>query len=242
MWGCFLLWTAIGSVVMPLGIGEGQVVRSLPDGFARRLVLAVLPVSDALWIALAAVLTYLYTASSEGLATARRWTLLILLGSGAAEWIGAQTGFPFGPYRYTERFGWRIGGVLPVAIPLSWMVILLCGRTVVLSLRPAGTRLQTALGTAVVAVLTDFNLEFVAWKVRGYWIWYPDASGLVPTWPPAQNFLAWFVLSFALVLALPPCYDLRPRRPSPFRPIATLVLMNGLFVLVYTARLLRISG
>ena len=32
-------------------------------------------------------------------------------------------------------------------------------------------------GVATVAVLTDLNLEYVAWKIRGYWIWFPQSHG-----------------------------------------------------------------
>ena len=241
-WRLFLVWTAIGFVVMPLGIGEPQVNRWLSDGTARRTFLAVLSVSDAVWISLAAILTYLHTAAAEGLRTARLWALIILFGSAAAEWIGTRTGYPFGPYRYTEHFGWRIGGVLPVAIPLAWLVILLCGRVLILRIWPTASRTVVALGVAVVALLTDLNLEFVAWKIRGYWIWYPAMTGPIPAWPPTQNFVAWFVLSFLLVLALPPNYDLRTQHPPIHRPIGTLFLMNALFIVVYTARWLRLNG
>ncbi len=241
MWWLFLVWTAIGFVVMPLGIDAAEISRHLDDGLVRRIVLAVLPVSDALWITFAAVVVYLHVAETEGLRVARRWTIIILAGSTVAEWIGARTGFPFGPYRYTDNFGWKIGGVLPAAIPLAWLVILLCGRTLVLRLAPAASRLIVALGTSAVAVLTDLNLEWVAWKVRGYWIWYPDQTGTIPVWPPWQNFVAWFVVAGGLVLALPPNYDLRAARRSPFRPIAVLALMNALFIVVYSVRWLGIT-
>ncbi len=203
---------------------------------------SLLHVSDAIWIYLAAILVYLHTAAAEGLPTARRWAVILLLGSGICEWIGAQTGFPFGPYRYTDHFGWRIGGVLPVAIPLAWMVIILCGRVLVLRWRPASTRHTLALGVAAVATLTDANLEAVAWKIRGYWNWYPDAQPPLPAWPPAQNYLSWFVLSFALAYGLPPNYALRFRNPAPFRPILVLGLMNALFIVVYAARWLRVRS
>ena len=242
MWTLFLGWTVIGFVVMPLGIGEGDVRHWLGDGFVRQAILAILHVSDALWIAFAATVVYLHTAAVEGLPTARRWAVTILLGSTVAESIGATTGFPFGPYRYTQNFGWLIGGVVPVAIPLAWLVILLCGRTLILRLRPRVSRLELALGVGLVALVTDLNLEFVAWKVRGYWIWYPDLRGLVPAWPPAQNFVAWFILSFALTLALPANYELRPHRPSTFRPLAVLGLMNALFMVIHTARWWRSMG
>ena len=242
VWTLFVVWTAIGFVVMPLGIGDPQISGGLSDGFLRRAILAILHVSDALWMALAATVVYLHTAAAEGLRTARRWAGTILLVSTAAEWIGASTGLPFGPYRYTHNFGWLIGGVVPVAIPLAWLVILLCGRVLVLRIRPTVSRWELALEVGLVAVVTDFNLEFVAWKVRAYWIWYPGWRGAVPAWPPVQNYVSWFVLSFLLTLALPPNYDLRPRRPSPFRPLAVLGLMNALFVVVYLARWGHVTG
>ena len=240
VWVLFLVWTAIGFVVMPLGIGEVEIRRWLGDGMIRHAILAVLRVSDALWIGLAAVVVYFHTVAAEGLSTARRWSIIILLGSATAEWIGASTGFPFGPYQYTQNFGWLIGGVLPAAIPLAWLVILLCGRVLTLRLKPDATRLELALGVGLIAVLTDINLEFVAWKVRGYWVWYPALhGGGVPAWPPLQNFVAWFVLSLALTFVLPPNYSLRLRRLSPARPLAVIALMNALFVVVYVARFLR---
>ena len=121
-------------------------------------------------------------------------------------------------------------------------MILLCGRVLILRLWPAAPRAAVALGVAVAALLTDLNLEFVAWKVRGYWVWYPDLAGPLPAWPPGQNFLAWFALSFLLVLALPPNHDLRIRRPPTHRPIGTLLLMNVLFIVVHAARWLRFNG
>ena len=241
VWTLFLVWTTIGFVVMPLGIGETQIRHWLHQGALRQAILTILHVSDALWIGFAATVVYFHTVAAEGLRTARRWAILILLGSSVAEWI-ATTGFPFGPYRYTTNFGWLIGGVLPVAIPLAWLVILVCGRVVVLHWHPAASRTALAAGVGLVAVLTDLNLEFVAWKVRGYWVWYPDWRGPVPAWPPAQNFVAWFVLSFAMTLALPPNHDLRAHHPSPVRPLAVLALMNALFIVVYTARWWHLTG
>ena len=240
-WWLFCGWTAIGFVVMPLGLGQETVNRTLPPGAARGGLVALLQVSDAIWIYLAAIVIYLHAAASEGLATARRWALILLLGSGGAEWIGAQTGFPFGPYRYTDHFGWRLGGVLPVAIPLAWTVIILCARTLVLRFRPASSRLELALGVALIATLTDVNLEAVAWKVRGYWQWFPDRPAPLPEWPPIQNYVSWFALSFGLAALLPPNYALRMRKVSPRRPILVLILMNALFVVVYAARWLRVK-
>jgi putative membrane protein len=230
LWLAFLVWTAIGFIVLPLNIGERQARVWIANPALLHLAIAFLRQSDAIWILLAASNVYLHIAASEGLATARRWAAIILVASAGFEWIGVRSGFPFGTYRYTDQFGWRLGGVVPAAIPLAWLVILLCGRYLVLAIWPQASRLKVALGVAAVAVLTDLNLEFVAWKVRGYWIWYPGGSGAeVPRWPPLQNYLSWFLLSFALGLLLRPSYELRLNRPSPARPILILALMNLLF-------------
>ena len=242
IWTLFLVWTAIGFVVMPLGIGEVEIRRWLGAGLIRAALLAILHVSDALWIGLAATVVYFHTVAAEGLPTARRWAVIILCTAGGAEWLGTRTGFPFGPYRYTANFGWLIGGVLPVAIPLAWFVIVLCARVLVRQLRPGTTRLELALGVGFVAFLTDLNLEFIAWKVRGYWRWYPDLPGPLPSYPPFQNFVAWFLLSFALALFLPGNHTLRLRRPSAFRPLVVLGLMNTLFLVVHLARWWLVRG
>ena len=243
LWLAFLLWTAIGFVVLPLDIGERQARAWIGNDFWQRLTVAFLKEADAIWILLAASNVYLHAAAAEGLDTARRWAGIILVTSAGCEWIGVQTGFPFGTYLYTDHFGWRIGGVLPAAIPLAWLVILICGRYLVLAIRPQATRLETALGVAVAGLFTDCNLEFVAWKVRDYWVWYPGLGAGTPFWPPAQNFLSWFVLSFLLSLLLPPNYALRLGRPSATRPIVILGLMNLLFasaLVFYWLRLLSL--
>jgi uncharacterized membrane protein len=239
LWLAFLIWTAIGFAVLPLDIGALQARVWFGDGALYRLTVEFLRQADAIWMLLAAINVYLHTAAAEGLPTARRWAGIILVASASFEWIGVQSGVPFGSYRYTGQFGWRLGGVLPLAIPLAWLVILICGRYLFLALRPHARRFELAAGVAVIALLTDLNLEFVAWKVRGYWIWYPELAAGTPSGPPWQNYASWFGLSFLLALLLPANHELRAGRPSAGRPIVILGLMNLLFAcarLAYWAR------
>ena len=242
----FVIWTAVGFIVMPLGLGEERLRAWLGEetGGASALAWIFLRASDAVWICLAAVVVYLSTTAAEGLAVARRWAAIILLCAAFFEWVGATTGFPFGPYVYTDRFGIRIAGVLPFTIPLARLIIRLGRRAVVLWLRPAATRLELSLGVALLGLLTDLNLEIIAWKERGYWLWYPDAAatgGTTPPWPPWQNFLSWAVLFFLLTYALPASTGLRINRPrwAMRRPVYVLLLMNTLFLLTHVARLAR---
>ncbi len=235
-WVLFLIWSAVGALVVPFEIGETALRARIGNPGLREAAVLLLHVSDAIWILLGAVNVYFHAVRAEGLGVARRWAAIILVGSGCLEWIGTTTGFPFGPYRYTDNFGWRLGGVLPLAIPLAWLVVLLCGRYITLWLFPAASRWQIALGVACAALLTDANLEFVAWKVRAYWVWYPQLRGPVPDWPPTQNYASWFALSFALAWLLPPNYQLRTRAPGVGRPLTILLVMNGIFALVHAAR------
>lgn len=242
-WIVFLVWTAVGFVVMPLGLDEtrlGAWLGGKSSDFGAS-VLAFLRMSDAVWICLAATVVYLSTAVAEGLRLTRIWAGIILLSAALFEWIGATTGFPFGPYVYTDRFGLRIGDVLPFTIPLAWFIILLGSRALVLQLRPAAARLELALGVALLGLLTDLNLELIAWKERGYWLWHPAAAAAgqpVPSWPPLQNFLSWFVLFFLLTCALPASAGSQLHRPawSGRRSIAVFLLMNTLFLLTNIAR------
>ena len=178
-WAVFLVWTAVGAVVMPLRLDADRVAEALAAAPGLGAVMGrILRAGDAVWIVLAAVVVYLDTAAAEGPGRTRRWAAIILPGAAVAEWVGARTGFPFGPYAYTtDRFGWRLGGVLPFTIPLAWLIIVLGARALVGRVWPTAGRAGLALGVAVVGVMTDVNLEFIAWRERGYWAWYPGSAG-----------------------------------------------------------------
>ena len=232
----------MGAVVMPLRLDADQVAAALAAAPGLGAVMGrILRAGDAVWIVLAAAVVYLDTARAEGPGRTRRWAAMILTGAAVAEWVGAQTGFPFGPYAYTtDRFGWRLGGVLPFTIPLAWLIIVLGARALVGRVWPTARRAGLALGVAVVGVMTDVNLEFIAWRERGYWAWYPGWPEPLPTWPPWQNFAAWFGLLLLFGLALSPGHGGLPQpRRAAWRPALVLLAMNGLFLLLHVVRWLR---
>ena len=41
----------------------------------------------------------------------------------ASELLGTSTGFPFGHYRYLSGLGYKIAGLVPFTIPLSWFYL-----------------------------------------------------------------------------------------------------------------------
>lgn len=236
VWRIFLVWTAVGALVLPFGLQPEMLARWGPTARWVESARMLLAYADLTWMVLAALVVYLQEAATQGLARARLAGGIILLGSALAEYIGTTTGFPFGPYDYTNAFGPRMLGVLPIAIPLAWLVILLAGRQVLLAYRPGVSTLSLALGVGAIALLTDFNLEFVAWKIRGYWIWYPGQSN-PPAWPPWQNYLSWFGLSALLTLCLPRSLD--PVSLPARRPLGVLLAMNALFLLAHLVRWVR---
>lgn len=60
------------------------------------------------------------------------------------ELLGTSTGFPFGPYAYTDLLGYKILGHVPYAIPLSWFYMGLTTYLLATSLtQRAGWRRQT---------------------------------------------------------------------------------------------------
>lgn len=231
VWYLFLIFTAVGFYVMPFGVGAAEVNAWVKVPGLREALLLLLGQADALWMLMASVNVYLYMIKREGLAVARRWALLIIIGSAMLEWTGATTGFPFGPYVYSKNFGALIGGVLPFTIPLAWVVVVMASRYAVLALFPKLNRWWLSLGVGFLALLTDLNMEPVAWKVRAYWTWYPYDPA-PPLWPPWQNYLSWFVAAFVFN-ALLRGERVSSATVSARKPITVLCLMNAMFLAVH---------
>lgn len=243
-WIAFLIWTAVGAAVMPFDVGERTVRELVPFSALADILTWVLRISDAVWMALAFGVVYLYVVQARGLMTARLWALVIMIGSGLIEAVGAKTGWPFGDYRYTDNMGFRLFGILPFTIPLAWFVIIATAQFFVDAMRPRWPIWTKAAFVGALATLTDLNLEFVAWKVRAYWIWYPSGTPLAdnpPSWPPIENFISWFVVAFLLSLGSQLLRPIMPGQHCPFptRPALVLFLMNALFLLVHLVRWLR---
>lgn len=238
VWQLFIVFTAVGFYVMPSGIGAAEIKEWVKVPGLREALLLFLGYADALWMFLAAVNIYFYMIEREGLAVARRWALLIIVGSGLLEWVGTRTGYPFGPYIYTSNFGPLIGGVLPCTIPLAWVVVVMASRYTVLALFPALNRWLLSLGVGLLALVTDLNMELVAWKVRAYWIWYPHDPA-PPLWPPWQNFLSWFMAAYVLN-ALLDGGRVAGIAKSAHKPVVVLLLMNAMFIAVHLVRWWRL--
>ncbi|MFL5657563.1 MAG: carotenoid biosynthesis protein [Ktedonobacteraceae bacterium] len=111
------------------------------------------------------------------------------------ELLGTSTGFPFGPYSYTSFLGFKIAGLVPYSIPLSWFYMgftsYILASGIVASL---GTRYRTAwslvLGIYFLTVW-DLALDPAMASPRlpiHFWIWYQNGPyfGM-----PISNLVGW---------------------------------------------------
>ncbi|MDB9311627.1 carotenoid biosynthesis protein [Spirulina sp. CS-785/01] len=128
----------------------------------------------------------------------RKWLTFMIpavflsLGS---ELLGTSTGFPFGHYRYLSGLGYKVAGLVPFTIPLSWFYL---GCAAYLLARVGLERLSlprwVQLGSAVALgslLLTswDFVLDpAMSQTTVPFWIWEQPGAffGM-----PYQNFVGW---------------------------------------------------
>lgn len=223
--------------VIPFHLGEVQITGGLGTGSLAQTLLLLLRYFEIVWFLLAAANLYLFAVQREGLAAARRGALPLLGGAAALTLLGAGTGFPFGPYAYSDRLGIRLLGILPVAVPFLWFTLLLGSAYTARALAGGRPRAGIAL-TGLLTLLADLNLEPVAWRIRSYWFWYygqPDP----PRWPPLANFASWLVIGSLFGLLF--FRKRTPGRPGArhellSRPVVIFLLVNAVFLLAHLAR------
>ncbi|MGC9399767.1 MAG: carotenoid biosynthesis protein [Anaerolineae bacterium] len=148
------------------------------------------------------------------LATAwRPLRLLATVGGVAAlawlvEFVGSQTGAPFGRYHYTDRLQPQLQGV-PLLIPLAWLMMLPPAWAVGARLASGG-RIATALVAGLAFTAWDLFLDpqMVRWH---FWQWEQPGGYVGIPW---VNFLGWFAASAAMTALIGP--DALPVAPLLF--------------------------
>jgi uncharacterized membrane protein len=161
---------------------------------------------------------------------------VIGLSGGAADWLGWETGIPFGPLTPSPNLGPKLFHAVPWVMPAIWILAILNARGVArLILRP--WRKLHAYGfwligvTAALTVLFDLALEPFASQVNHFWFWEPAKSPLAWHGAPLVNFLGWLVVTL-LILAFvtPMLINKHPvhRRPADYHPLA--VWLGGILL------------
>ena len=170
-------------------------------------------------------------------------SIIIAFIAGAVQTFGTVTAIPFGPYMYLPALGQHLFEPLPWAVPIIWLVAILCARGVGrLMLRP--WRKTRSYGfwlmgiTATLVVLFDFGLEPFATHVKELWYWSPTRAGLYWYGTPWVNFLGWAGTALLiLAFATPSLINKKPvKHPPDYHPLIIWLLVNGLFATGTLAR------
>lgn len=112
-----------------------------------------------------------------------------------SELLGTSTGFPFGHYRYLSGLGYKIAGLVPFTIPLSWFYLgfsaYLIARAGLASRQlPHWLELTGAIALGALFLTSwDFVLDpAMSQTTLPFWIWNQQGAffGM-----PYQNFAGW---------------------------------------------------
>lgn len=238
-WIFFLVWTVWIACVWSFAIGDAAFASAIGNRDLRAALVWLVGIGDIAWLTLAAANIYLWLAETEGLATARRWALIVGGGAAALGAVSALAGFPLGTIEYSSRLGLKLGPV-PVGLPLLWFALIVGARQTVLRCWPSVRRVPLALVSGGLVLLADVNLEPVAAKVRAFWFWRAPTSELTPDFVPTwTNYAAWFLVASALVFALREERVAATKRRDTSRPIAVFVLLNAVFLGANLGRFFR---
>ena len=239
LWVYFLVWTAWIVCVWGFAIGDAVIERWIANRDLRAALEWLIGIGDIAWITLAAANVHLWLAEKEGLSTARRWAMIVGGGAAALGVVSALTGWPLGAIVYSRQLGMKLGP-LPIGLPLLWYALLIGARQTVLWRWPGAGQIRLALGTGVLVLLADWNIEPVAAKLRGFWFWRAPLADQPPLFtPPWSGYAAWFLAASALTYALREERVAGLVRRDSFRPVAIFLLLNAVFVAANLGRFLR---
>ena len=239
LWVFFLLSTVALTAVWGFGLGDAELGKWVAHPDLRTTLLWLNTIGDIAWITLAAANVYLCLVEEEGLATARRWSLIIIVAVVALGWCSARTGFPLGPIQYGRQLGVKVGPV-PLGLALFWVAAIIGGREAMLRFFPRFSHGQIALGTGVLAFLTDLNLEPVAAKLRAFWFWRANPPTLPPIFdPPLTNPVAWGVVAGALALMLREENVSDSLRSRSWKPVTTFAIIQAVLLAGHVGRWVR---
>ncbi|MCF4969303.1 gamma-carotene 1'-hydroxylase CruF [Nostoc sp. CMAA1605] len=147
------------------------------------------------YMILGAAAVFLYALRTLGLGRTLGFMLPAVLISLTSELLGTSTGFPFGHYSYLSGLGYKIAGLVPFTIPLSWFYVgcsaYLLGRAgLAVDKKPS---LLRHIGAVVLGALLLTSWDFVLDPAMSqtslpFWYWQQPGAffGM-----PYQNFAGW---------------------------------------------------
>lgn len=124
-------WLCLGAHVMAMIFGLAGLVLVLPHAefivglpsFGQTLFQLSMAGGGVVYIVLGALAVALYGVRNLGLRPLLLFMVPALVLSLSSELLGTSTGFPFGHYAYLSGLGYKIAGLVPFTIPLSWFYL-----------------------------------------------------------------------------------------------------------------------
>ncbi|MEO0645123.1 MAG: gamma-carotene 1'-hydroxylase CruF [Cyanobacteria bacterium J06650_10] len=158
-----------------------------------------------------------------------------LVVSTGAELLGTSTGFPFGEYHYLSGLGYKLAGLVPFTIPLSWfylgfsayllayMGLVGLGKLRVLSAIAFGSLLLTSWDFVLDPAMSQTTMPFWAWDQPGAFF------GM-----PYQNFAGWFGTGVVFMVIAAVLWKAKPLELSniPLGLPLSIYLSNFTFAMV----------
>jgi len=123
---------------------------------------------------------------------AKAFFIIAILGW-CIEWLGVHTEVIFGTYSYGENLGWKWSDI-PLVIGINWALLVISFYQTFLLVWPNHSLFVRASLTATGMVALDALIESAAPRMD---FWSFDTP-----YPPLQNFIAWWVVTFLLVLLI----------------------------------------
>lgn len=235
LWIFFLILSALMAPVWAFDIGEAQIRSAIAVPELREALLWLSGIIDVVWMAVAAVVVYSSLVRKAGLSAARRMGALVLGCSWLVGALSVWSGWPLGQIHFTSRFG-ALFGAVSLGWLLLWCVVIFGARDAALALLPRASHPQTALLAALLAGLTDLNLEPLASKTRAWWLWmertpHPFAA--------LQSSLVWCLAGLALAWCFRAPILAKAGSARWPRSVQVFVLFNALLVLAHIGSALR---
>ena len=195
-------WFNLGMHLISMVFGLFGLVFVLPNSaFIESLSEAGLQVfswgmqnGGASYMIFGAIAAFLYGKQTIGLKRTLAFCIPAIGISVSSELLGTSTGFPFGAYSYLSGLGYKIAGLVPFTIPLSWFYMGFSAFLIAATIMRFGTGWGYRIGAIALGALMLTSWDFVLDPAMSqtpypFWEWHQAGEfyGM-----PYQNFFGWF--------------------------------------------------
>lgn len=171
------------AMVTILATPPGPWLQAEPNATIMRLAFKY---SGPMYVVLGALAAFAFLTKRVGWRDASALAVVASAVSLGAELAGTSTGLPFGEYHYSTMLGYRILGLVPFPIPISWFYMLVGCLVIVARVRPASddaaTRWRWAMWAGLVLLAWDISMD-PAMVRTGHWIWGQGTFFREAGWP-----------------------------------------------------------